>query len=729
MGSVEVDRDDLLKIGANCWRAETAKHAAIVVDCANYYTALHDSVCKAKHSIFVLGWDIDSRIELLRGKAAADSPCPSVFFDLIQWKARQNPDIKIYLNRWEYSLFFASQRESGSEFKWRLHSPGNVYYSFDGLLPVSACHHQKIIVIDDEIAFCGGMDVAIARWDHREHYPNQDYRADPGGAHALIRKIPFGPYHDVQCVVSGPVAQALAEWCRERWRKVAGFEPLPLRNPDSTSLPPCWPENIGVDFHNIQTGIAMTFPPIYGEAAVREVEHLYIDMIGRAENFIYIENQYLTYLPIAQALNQRLRERPRLRVLISSCYRSNGILEKKSMWTGRVKFRETLESGNVSSRTAIAYPVSGKPGKERDVRIHSKLMVIDDLYLRVGSSNLNNRSMALDSECDLVFVAHDENSRQKISAIRNDLIREHTGRDIESIEKIIHNGTDISAFLNYISSSRQHLRKINDEHYRYERFAKICRLIADPLKPLIPPHWTMTYCYAGTWRNLPRRLLFAGALVLAMTCLALAGHLPVVEDYISYQALRPLWDDFFPSGNKISVSLAIFALCSLFVPVTVLIIITAAIWGPETGLLLSLSGMALGATLGYVIGRISGLRPLRVFVGLTAERIDQFIRHSGIPGIVFARTVPLAPFSVLNMTMGISGTPYLNYIVGSLLGMIPRTIALVFVGDALAAMWKNPTTNTLSYLATSVAAWFFILSVSHFFIRFWQKSNFAGGYV
>ena len=99
-----MNQDDLLKTGANCWRAETATHAAMVVDCANYYRALHSAICKAKHSIFILGWDIDSRIELLRGKDAEEAGCPSVFFDLIQWKARQSPDVMIYLNRWNYSI-------------------------------------------------------------------------------------------------------------------------------------------------------------------------------------------------------------------------------------------------------------------------------------------------------------------------------------------------------------------------------------------------------------------------------------------------------------------------------------------------------------------------------------------------------------------------------------------------------------------------------------------------
>ena len=722
-------QNNLLKIGSNCWRAETATHAAMVVDCANYYRALHDSICKAKHSIFILGWDIDSRIELLRGKDAEKSECPAAFFDLIQWKARQNPDIKIYLNRWEFSLVFANQREAGSNLKWRLHSPCNVFYSFDDQLPVSACHHQKVIVIDDEIAFCGGMDVAIARWDHREHVPEEEFRSDPAGMNSLIRKIPFGPYHDVMCIVSGSAAQAMAEWCRERWRRAAGFEPVPLRPQDYKTLPPSWPKNIGIDFRNIETGIAMTLPPSYGEPAIREIEQLYLDMIQGAENFIYIENQYLAYLPVAQALNQRLREKPHLRVLIASCYQSNGIIERKSMWTGRIKFREILESGDVTARVAIAYPVSGPSGKERDVRIHSKLMVVDDKYLRVGSSNINNRSMGMDTECDLVFVAHDHDSRNKIAAIRNDLINEHTGRDMESIEKLIRRETDIGSFLNHIASSNQHLRKINDEHYRFERFTKISRLIGDPLRPQIPPGWTMTYCYAGTRRNLPRRLLFAALLIFILMLVALAGQAPFLENYAAPEHLASFLDSIRNAPKAIPVSLATFICGAVFMPVTVVIIGIALIWGPIQGFILTLAGITLSMTLGYTAGYAFGRRPLRVFVGLTAERLDQFVRRAGLAGLIFARMVPLAPSNVINMALGISRVPYFNYLVGSLVGMLPRILALIFVGDALSHLWREPTRASISYVFASVVAWFLILSGSHFLVRYWQKKSFPRGYV
>jgi phospholipase D1/2 len=65
-----------------------------------------------------------------------------------------------------------------------------------------------------------------------------------------------------------------------------------------------------------------------------------------------------------------------------------------------------------------------------DIYVHAKVMVIDDVLLRVGSSNLNNRSMGLDTECDLAIEARNDGEadrRKTISEIKNRLASEHLG--------------------------------------------------------------------------------------------------------------------------------------------------------------------------------------------------------------------------------------------------------------------------------------------------------------
>src|SRR5690606_25705950 len=161
---------------------------------ANYYRELYYAICRAKYSIFILGWDIDSRIELLRGKEAKGQKLPVRLFDLIVHKAKENPDFKVYLNRWDYSFFMIREREPFSGWKWRFFTPSNVQYCNDSTLPFGACHHQKIVVIDDQVAFCGGMDITQERWDKRQHHVKAKERIDPGGMLDPFGKHVYGPY-------------------------------------------------------------------------------------------------------------------------------------------------------------------------------------------------------------------------------------------------------------------------------------------------------------------------------------------------------------------------------------------------------------------------------------------------------------------------------------------------------------------------------------------------------
>jgi phosphatidylserine/phosphatidylglycerophosphate/cardiolipin synthase-like enzyme len=88
-------QNSALQIPTNCCAVETASHASILIDGANFFNALYEALQAARHSIFVLGWDIDSRIRLLRDRENQESGV--TFFDLIGEKARANPDLQIFL--------------------------------------------------------------------------------------------------------------------------------------------------------------------------------------------------------------------------------------------------------------------------------------------------------------------------------------------------------------------------------------------------------------------------------------------------------------------------------------------------------------------------------------------------------------------------------------------------------------------------------------------------------
>ena len=91
----------------------------------------------------------------------------------------------------------------------------------DGAHPPGASHHQKIVVIDDSLAFCGGIDMTGDRWDTREHRDDEPRRITPGGA-------PYAPWHDATTAIEGPAAAALGELARDRWRRAGGAALAPV---------------------------------------------------------------------------------------------------------------------------------------------------------------------------------------------------------------------------------------------------------------------------------------------------------------------------------------------------------------------------------------------------------------------------------------------------------------------------------------------------------------------
>ncbi|MBM3618083.1 MAG: phospholipase, partial [Alphaproteobacteria bacterium] len=602
--------------GVNCERVAVADHATLLVDCANYYRALHETLLKAKRSIFVLGWDIDSRIRLVRGEECAPETCR--FFDLVQHLAENNPDLHIYLNRWDYSLFMASDRELLGSWRWRYHALPNVHYCLDDTTPTGACHHQKVIVVDDEVAFCGGMDIALNRWDKREHYPSDHNRIDPGPIDTQLHQ--FEPYHDTQMVVSGELARELAALARMRWKRVTGHEPLPIDSRHSgEELPDAWPEHFPPDFRNVPVAMSLTLPEWEDTKETVQVERMYLDMVAQAEKFIYCENQFLAHEGFARAVNQRLREKPELRVLFVSSYNPQGVMERKALWGGRVRFRDIVESGEVEDRVAFAF-VTSQTNVAKTIRIHSKLSVVDDKYLRVGSSNLNNRSMLMDTECDLILAGDDAATRKEIAHRRNDLIREHTGRELDDIQAIIDSDESPHIFFEQVEHSRQHLCRMNDEVYRDEKFIDLAIRLADPVKPLLP---------AQVYMALSRINFLKLFLVIAViAAFALAWKYTPLAEYATPERIVPLLEQLREQPGAVPIAIGLYALATLlFVPHMLLTGVTVIAFAPLQAFTIVMLGSALTSGAGFRIGAKLGLNSLRALVGNAAETISGYAKR------------------------------------------------------------------------------------------------------
>jgi phosphatidylserine/phosphatidylglycerophosphate/cardiolipin synthase-like enzyme len=118
-------------------------------------------------------------------------------------------------------------------------------------------------------------------------------------------------------------------------------------------------------------------------------------------------------------------------------HRSRGLLERLIMGFNRDRLIRRLKRADQFGRLRIWYPQISADGGPQQILVHSKLIIVDDLLIRVGSSNLNNRSVGLDTECDLAIEATRDDSRRAIARVRNQLLAEHVGSDADTIAAMI----------------------------------------------------------------------------------------------------------------------------------------------------------------------------------------------------------------------------------------------------------------------------------------------------
>ncbi len=712
--------NSIFQPGQNCWVESTARYSTPLIDCANYYKALHSAIVKASHSIFIVGWDIDSRIRLLRNEDEENSEAPSVISDLLKWKAEQNPDIKIYLLRWDSSLAFFAQREMWAKEVWEEKTPDNVETELDDTIPMGGSQHQKIVVIDDEIVFSGGMDVSTNRWDTRDHPVISEERDGPDGE--------YGPLHDVQMVSSGPVVVDFAKLVRWRWQRVAESTPIDIRedanNSEESPLPDVWPDGFPPMFENVQCALARTIPFMDEVEPAQEVRHMLLDLIGEAESFIYIENQFTTRQEIAEALNKQLKLKPNLSVAIVSSYEPKGKFECEAFWASRIEFKKILEKGIDPKRVKLTYSsVEDMKGRKAYKRIHSKVMTIDDKYLVIGSSNLSNRSMTLDTEIDTVLFGNTDANRANIVQVRNDLLAEHTGRELEDMPALFDTEYPVESLMQGQIAHGYILTEVRDEVFTEHSVKNVFRALSDPEEPLIS---MPTLDGAAVPARNPRRRSIM--ILLGLTIVGVLGGLMFWAsqsiEWLSSDSINAFLEESRGTYFALPTVLLVYVVGGiLFFPVTVLSLAVAAIFGPIWGPIYGIMGALMSSAIMFGIGKLSGNAGLKKLGGPKVAAVDEKLKRSGIVGVAAIRMLPIAPFSLVNLVAGISSIGILQFLIGTFLGMFPPMIAKGLVGDSIAQIWKNPSVETISYLVGGIILWGLMIWGSQKFARYYQEKK------
>jgi phosphatidylserine/phosphatidylglycerophosphate/cardiolipin synthase-like enzyme len=402
----------------------------LIIDMADYFAAAKMAMTKAKRSIHLLNWAFDPDTFFLPDKAGKGPPSDT-FGPFLRDLACAKPDLDVKVLCWRSALPVAATQNFFPHRAKQCFKDTPVQFRLDGSLPMGACHHQKVIVIDDEMAFCGGGDIAPDRWDTSEHLDNDPRRQKTAGKAYESR-------HETMSAVDGPAARALGQLFRMRWERSSGG---PLTPPDPNgpaAADDLWPACLDVVARNVTIGLSRTEPKWREYPEVREAETLHLAAIAAAKHCIYMENQYFASPIMAEALAARLEEPDGPEVFLVSTQHSPSWFDQMTMDRTRILFLKRLKSVDRYNRCHAYYPLT-KMG--RSIIVHSKLTIIDDALVRVGSANLNNRSTGFDTECDLSAEAARGKAgaplRAAVHAFRNRLLAHWLHRSEAEVDDAI----------------------------------------------------------------------------------------------------------------------------------------------------------------------------------------------------------------------------------------------------------------------------------------------------
>ncbi|SDY10038.1 phospholipase D-like domain-containing protein [Citreimonas salinaria] len=413
------ETDTLLRPGETCWRIAHARRAALIVDAADYFVHLRSALTSAEETAYLIGWDFDLRIEMVPGRSDEDGNAPDGWPNrlgkFLEALVERRPELRLHILKWDAAMIAEIATQAWETLRLKMASE-RIHFALDSHHPAGACHHQKIVVIDDRLAFCGGIDVTTGRWDTRNHSPDDDRRTDPDGSL-------HQPWHDVTTALEGPIAEALGDLARKRWLSATGDE-LPV--PQGVGRP-LWPDDLAPDIRDVDIGIARTEPRYHREELVDEIEQLYLAAIRAARRTIYVESQYLAAGSLCEAMEARLAEPGGPEIVIINPQSAQSFLEDEAMHSVRSRMMERLREADErggGGRFSIFHPVNGEG---TPIYVHAKIFVVDDRLLKIGSSNIDNRSMGFDTEADIAIEATLEAERALIRNFTLSLLAEHLG--------------------------------------------------------------------------------------------------------------------------------------------------------------------------------------------------------------------------------------------------------------------------------------------------------------
>lgn len=282
-------------------------------------------------------------------------------------------------------------------------------------------HHGKYAIFGRQeaggyilTAFCGGIDLGSSRQDDSDHKRIQ------GGT-----EQEFLGWHDIHAKIEGPAAETILSDFVRRWNDhpdaATTYKSATTRIDTSLyalQLPllPIAPHRVEVLYNYHCSNFPRTTEGPHGPVEVEDVIYYsfvnssgihtilgaYLKAIAAAKHYIYIENLFFYEEQISTALRDKLNEvGSNIHIIFVGNFGQGGDAYALRQYMSTIQ-----ESENAVDRLHVC-ALRHTDGNNEDIFVHSKLMIVDDLYFTVGSANLTPRSVSYDTEINIGVLGED----------------------------------------------------------------------------------------------------------------------------------------------------------------------------------------------------------------------------------------------------------------------------------------------------------------------------------
>jgi phosphatidylserine/phosphatidylglycerophosphate/cardiolipin synthase-like enzyme len=360
-----------------------------------YFSALEEAIRGARRSVLIAGWCITPRFALVRAEP------PVVLRELLR-EAAESAEVRVLLWAGAPLPLFAPRRSSVREARDQLVHGTRIKAALDSHERPMHCHHEKVVVIDGEVAFVGGIDLTDLGGD-RYDTPGHPARGRMG-------------WHDVASRLRGPAVADVIRHLAQRWEAVTG-ERLPVE-----------PAGAGASAGVVELQIVRTVPEKLYDFAPRgdfRILEAYLRALRSARRLVYLENQFLWSPEVVDVLAGKLRRPPsdEFRVVVMLPARPNNGADDTR---GQLALLADADGGG---RRFLATTIQSRSGATSEhAYVHAKVGIVDDRWLTLGSANLNAHSFFNDSEVNVVTCdpALARDTRLRLWAA-------HLDRDVEEV--------------------------------------------------------------------------------------------------------------------------------------------------------------------------------------------------------------------------------------------------------------------------------------------------------